>query len=104
LIKILFDDSNHITLKVMGHTGEYGKDIVCASVSALIQNIIVGLEKSSLEWDYTLEPGNAKIYVKRNETEDFIKSKFLLQTTIESLKIISKSYKNKLEVIHDKKI
>lgn len=54
-------------LTVDGHAdhAETGKDIVCASVSALTQNLVFGLESLTEDeiW-YRLEPGNSEVRYK----------------------------------------
>lgn len=46
MIKIKLDDEN-LSLTVTGHAdcGEYGKDIVCAGVSSLVQTLALYAEK-----------------------------------------------------------
>lgn len=51
-------------LTVEGHAdhAEAGKDIVCASVSALTQSLVYGLESlTEDEIRYRLEPGNSEV-------------------------------------------
>ena len=60
MIKIKIDDDN-LSLTVTGHAGtaEYGKDIVCAGVSSLVQTLALYAQEHGGR--ATLEPGHAEI-------------------------------------------
>lgn len=90
-------------LSSKGHAdyAEHGEDIVCAAVSAILQNLLQGAELLgiSAEW-YSAKPG--KLYFKRpKELSDSSSEKlsFLLDTTIASLTEISKEYPKYLKLI-----
>lgn len=63
-IDFVLDNKRHIQrFEVKGHSGfdDYGKDIVCAAVSAVVQTAILGLtDVVGIKIVYILENGNAK--------------------------------------------
>lgn len=100
MIKALITKGAQYTLTVKGHAGgEYGKDIVCAAVSALVQNVLVGLESLDVPWEYQTNDGNARIVLFRNWCDDLDKAVFLMETTVGSLREIANAYSNKIEIV-----
>lgn len=89
-------------LKVSGHAefANYGKDIVCAGVSALIETCILGLENIGefkplilKEEGYVLLEIPRGVSVNAREKADII-----MQTILLGLKDISKSYPKFVQV------
>lgn len=59
-----------ITIKGHANYAEYGKDIVCASVSTLIQTLIASLEELTEEdLSYQAEAGNVEIVFNEDLSE-----------------------------------
>lgn len=84
--------------EVSGHGGGVcGEDIVCAAISALSQNVLVGLESlENLEWHYSMKDGYIKVEIDGGN--DIDKAEFLVSTTLNSIKQIAEEYKDKIEV------
>ena len=94
MIKVIKKDN---IIKIGGHAlyDEYGKDIVCASVSSIvltIVNSIMNIDKTSIE--YT-DDGN-DIMIKKINDNNVVD--ILLNTMIDLLKDLSKQYKNNIKI------
>ena len=94
MIKV--SNKNNI-IKITGHAGynDFGKDIVCASVSSIVLttvNIIMNIDNNSISY---VDDGNTIIIEKlvSNNIIDII-----LNTMIELLKDLEKQYKNNIKV------
>ena len=64
---------NTHTLSVLGHAnyGEYGKDIVCAGVSALVQALIGWIEENSWKAEcISVEPREGEVRISCDGGED----------------------------------
>ena len=94
MIKVIYNDN---TIKVSGHANyaEYGKDIVCASVSSVIAtivNCIMNIDKSSITYqDDGITIKITKIY--NNEVVNTI-----FATMIDILKDLENQYKENIKV------
>lgn len=81
---------------VEGHAeyAEHGHDVVCASVSAMVQMVILGLEDNRGNIEVTKSSGYVKVIVNDNSpvTGAFIKTLF------DALKQIAWQYPNNLTV------
>lgn len=87
-------------LSIKGHAGgQYGQDIVCAGVSAIMQNLIIGLENIDVEWTHFIDYGKIEVEVSSKWTEDLTKAIFLMDTTVKSLKEIYKSHPKKIMIM-----
>lgn len=61
MIKVIRQD-NGITMTGHAHYAEPGKDIVCAGVSALVQNLIQSIEELTADKiQYDMQPGTVDI-------------------------------------------
>ena len=70
--KYTVDDSTH-TLVVLGHAnyGDYGKDIVCAGVSALVQALIGWIEENSYKAEcISIDPKEGEVIISCEGGED----------------------------------
>lgn len=70
--KYTVDENTH-TLSVLGHAnyGEYGKDIVCAGVSALVQALIGWIEENSWKTEcISVEPREGEVLISCDGGED----------------------------------
>ncbi len=84
-------------IEISGHAGydEYGKDIVCASVSSVIMttvNSIMNIDNSSISY---IDDGNKIIIEKLNDNDIVDK---LLNTMILILKDLEEQYKENIKV------
>lgn len=87
--------NNIITIKGHANYSEYGKDIVCASVSSIITtvvNCIMNIDNDSIEY---FDDGN-EITIKRINDNNIVKT--LLNTMIELLKDLEKQYKENIKI------
>ena len=90
MIKIT--NTNH-EIRISGHAGyaEHGKDIVCASISALTQVFIASVEQLTTdELKCDIRPGNAVI-IYGNLTE---RAQVFLDSFFVGLKMIANAYPN----------
>ena len=65
------------------------------------QDILIGLESLSVDWKCSMEHGNINIVLKRDYNEDLEKAIFLMETTVKSLKEITASYSDRLQVMEN---
>lgn len=84
-------------IEISGHANydEFGKDIVCASVSSIVMttvNSIMNIDNSSISY---VDDGNKIIIKKLNDNEIVDK---LLNTMIVILKDLEKQYKKNIKV------
>ncbi len=94
MIKVIYNDN---TVRVSGHANyaEYGKDIVCASVSSVIAtivNCIMNLDKSSITYQ---DDGKTIIITKINNNEVV---NTIFATMIDILKDLENQYKENIKV------
>ena len=94
MIKVIY---NNGTVKVSGHAGyaEYGKDIVCASVSSVIAtivNCIMNIDKDSITYQ---DDGKTIIITKINNNEVV---NTIFTTMIDILKDLENQYKENIKV------
>ena len=94
MIKVLIKGN---TIRIKGHANysDYGKDIVCASVSSVIYttvNSIMNIDKSSIE--YT-DDGN-QITIKKINSNEIVN--ILINTMIEILKDLERQYKENIKI------
>ncbi len=83
-----------ITLKGHAGSGEYGHDLVCAAVSAVITGGANALENIEV-FDIKLESGSAKIEaIGEVSSHDEV----VLETIVTGLKTIEESNKNFIEI------
>ena len=85
------------TIKISGHANydDYGKDIVCASVSSIITtvvNIIMNIDNDSITYS---DDGNVITIVKVNSNEVVDK---LLNTMIDMLKDLENQYNKNIKI------
>ena len=100
MIKIEVEKSNGaiVSIKASGHagSGEYGHDLVCAAVSAILTGGANAInEKKS--FDLSLSSGNALIRLKENEmlsTHDEV----VLETILVELQTIEESYRKFINI------
>lgn len=103
-VEILRDSHMNICkFSINGHAGfdDYGKDIICAAVSAISQTAILGLNSlSTVKFKKQISNGNMSVeVVKSGLNDDYIKLKAILDTMVLGLKDIAKDYPNNVKVV-----
>lgn len=94
MIKVVYNDN---TIKISGHAdyAEYGKDIVCASVSSIITtvvNCVMNIDKDSITYQ---DDGKTIIITKINKNEVV---NTIFTTMIDILKDLENQYKENIKV------
>ena len=94
MIKVYKKDN---TVSISGHANysEYGKDIVCASVSSIVTtvvNCIMNIDKSSITF---MDDGNVITITKINDNEVI---DILINTMMDLLKDLERQYKENIKI------
>ena len=91
-IVINYKNNNIVSFEISGHTGyeDYGKDILCASISSISQSAVLGITKD-LNIKATVQKNDKKGYLKmvlpKDITNEQLKDcQILLKTMEQSLK------------------
>ncbi len=85
------NEGNIVALEVKGHTGYAveGSDIVCAAVSALTQNALLGIKQvAKIETEDSISEGYLKFTLSKTNVE----SNAILETLYLGLKDLTKGY------------
>ena len=98
-VKVLSKDNKHIDeISILGHSGydEYGKDIVCSSVSSIVTTTVNGIYEIDKEYlnVEAKEEGNMKITILK---EDKICDK-LIKNMLTLLSELEESYPENIKV------
>lgn len=101
--KLEFDNTEVVKFEINGHAffSEYGSDIVCAAVSALIQTELRALKTiTNIELLVKKEKNNFSFEFTSNKLSTKIKQNALIiiETTIIGLEEISKKYPQNVEI------
>lgn len=98
--KLLRDGSTLTGYEIKGHAGfdEYGKDVVCAGVSALAQTALLGLCDLLGSVNVMKESGYLKVSLSWKQAQGE-GPKAVLRTLELGLKAIEKSYEGSLKVL-----
>ena len=89
-------ENNKIEIKGHAHYDDYGKDIVCASVSSIVIttiNAIIEFDPESIYY----EDLNNRILIKKLKDDDITNK--LINNMIELLEELEKSYKDNIKII-----
>ena len=106
-IKFFKNNGNFIGFESSGHTGydEYGKDILCATISGITQSVVLGLTKV-LKLEIELKRNDKKGYLKVElpkdiKSNDLQQAQVLLNTLYESIRDLNLGYSSyiSMEVI-----
>lgn len=94
MIKVIYNSN---TIKISGHANyaDYGKDIVCASVSSIVAtvvNCVMNLDKDSITYQ---DDGKTIIITKINNNEVV---NTIFATMIDILKDLENQYKENIKV------
>ena len=104
LIEIFRKNGKVVGYRGIGHSGynEIGKDIVCAAISVILQNPLVGMEyvlgiipKYSINHDGYLEVDLEKSNIQGKERE----LEILIETMIAMMKSLVNEYPNNLKLV-----
>lgn len=89
-VKITYLDKKFSSLSVKGHANSdvYGKDTVCAAVSAVVTGGLNALDDIR-KYDYTFEEGNIYLAAKENISNH---DEIVIETIVTGLKTIEESY------------
>lgn len=111
MTKIKFFKSNNLFVgfECSGHTGydDYGKDILCATISGITQSTVLGLKKIcniNVKVDKDENVGYLKVELPKNLNSNmYDKSEVLLKTLYESIKDLKEGYSKyiSMEVIEN---
>lgn len=89
-------ENNKIEIKGHANYDDYGKDIVCASVSSIVIttiNAIIEFDSESIYY----EDLNNRILIKKLKDDDITNK--LINNMIELLEELEKSYKDNIKII-----
>ena len=109
-IKIIKRNSNIIEVDACGHSGyaDYGKDIVCAAISAIIQTACLGVERQiGKNAKIKIDENQGKLNLKIAEISDKNKINnvnIILETMVLGLKDIAKSNKKYVKLEEEDEI
>lgn len=95
------DEGKILGFRVTGHAGygEYGKDIICAAVSAVVQTAILGVENlAKIKVDKFVSEGKVVFQIIDVALEDRVKVDSILETMVLGLKDIAGEYHKYLKV------
>ena len=100
-VTVLRQQNTPVGFWVKGHAdfGEYGEDIVCAGVSAVVQTAILGIvQVLKLNAGVSVEEGDTTCILSRETTEEQLdKAKIVFGTMLCGLKSIQASYPKTLK-------
>lgn len=89
-------ENNKIEIKGHANYDDYGKDIVCASVSSIVITTINAIIEFNPESIY-YEDLNNRILIKKLKDDDITNK--LINNMIELLEELEKSYKDNIKII-----
>ncbi len=105
--KFFKNDNNFVGFECSGHTGydEYGKDVLCATISGISQSVVLGLTKVlnlSIEIKRDDKKGHLKVELPKNiSLEKMQSAQVLICTLYESINDLMIGYSSyiSMEVI-----
>ena len=97
-------DGNIDKVDVSGHADydEYGNDIVCSAVSAIVQTAVLGLTRVlKIKIDLLIEEGILQFKIPKNINNNmYSKVNIILNTMVIGLSEIEKSYDEHIEIFN----
>ena len=86
-----------LSIKVKGHalSAEYGRDLVCAEVSAVITGLCNAVDEAGFDIPMSVEPGSVIINAEGNEAHDL---QVILKTGVSQLKTIEQVHSDYLKL------
>jgi len=98
MIKVVYEvkDDRYISLKVSGHAqaGEYGKDLICASVSSIMFGFMNALDM--LDEEIEIKQLTNSIVIQNHSSSEMVQDYFEL--VMVQLKTIEESYRDFIQV------
>ena len=100
-VTVLREHGTVVGFNVSGHAnmGEYGEDLVCAAVSAVVQTAILGItEVCHIKAGVLIEEGQTRCILEKDVTNEALNSAgVVFETMIAGLKSIQSSYPKTLK-------
>jgi uncharacterized protein YsxB (DUF464 family) len=100
-VTVTRENGNPVGFRVSGHAnmGEYGEDLVCAAVSAIVQTAILGItEVCHISAGVSIEEGETVCILSKDANADAIqRAGIVLNTMIAGLRSIQQSYPRTLK-------
>ena len=95
MIKVIYN-SDYKNLKITGHAdyADYGKDIVCASVSSIISTSVNLAHEFNQDIKYTDD--NSKIEIINNTNDENVK--IVLENMVNMLKDLERQYPKNIKI------
>lgn len=89
-----FEQSDEISIEVQGHSGyaEFGKDIVCAAISVLLQTLVYHLEDNADYMDSNIDNGYVFCYARGGD------ARVSFDTILTGLQLIESQYPDYIEI------
>ncbi len=100
-VTVTRENGTPVGFHVSGHAnmGEYGEDLVCAAVSAIVQTAILGItEVCHISAGVSIEEGDTTCILTKDTAEDEIqRAAIVFDTMIAGLRSIQSSYPKTLK-------
>ncbi len=100
-VTVTRENGDPVGFRVSGHAnmGEYGEDLVCAAVSAIVQTAILGItEVCHIPAGVSIEEGETVCILSKDASADAIQSAgVVINTMIAGLRSIQASYPKTLK-------
>ena len=100
-VTVTRENGNPVGFRVSGHAnmGEYGEDLVCAAVSAIVQTAILGItEVCHISAGVSIEEGETVCILSKDANADAIqRAGIVMNTMIAGLRSIQQSYPGTLK-------
>lgn len=102
-VNVVRDNKEIKSIEIKGHSGydEYGKDIVCSSVSTSVILTINLLEKLNVKFDYKSDDNIPLISLSINQLESLEQSnlvQIILENLVDNLTMVEKEYNKNLKI------
>lgn len=99
-VKVTYHLDNITNLTVSGHanSGEYGKDLVCAGVSAIVIGGLNAIENKQ-DYDIEIKDGFVDLHAKTLPTTH---DQIVLKTMVTSLHTIEQSYRKYIKITNER--
>ena len=100
-VTVIRENESPVGFTVSGHAnmGEYGEDLVCAAVSAVVQTAILGItDVCQIQAGVSIEEGRTHCILPKDATQDALdRAAIVLNTMLTGLKSIQASYPKTLK-------
>ncbi len=100
-VTVTRENGDPVGFRVSGHAnmGEYGEDLVCAAVSAIVQTAILGItEVCHISAGVSIEEGETVCILSKDASTDAIqRAGIVMKTMIAGLRSIQQSYPRTLK-------